>query len=723
MEDIKVKRSLVSFIAVAKVNNVPLTEDQLNHHFSLNEQDIDENSILYLSKKVGLKSKATSLSIAKLQDLSLPALVGLKDGGFVVLARVDRESVTIYDPVVGTPEEISFEKFEEIWTGRIILVKNKDLRYQRIKFGIKWFLPTIFKYKKAFLDVLLAAFTIQILGLVSPLVTQAVIDKVLSHKAYNTLKVLMIGLIIIIIFETLMSLARNYVFSHTTNKVDVILNSRLFDHLFKLPFMYFQSRRVGDTIARVREVENIRRFLTGTPLTAILDVLFIVVYVIVMYMYNTMLTNIQLFSLVFFVILSVIATPMFKNQLDKKFSAGAEMQSFLVESVSGVETIKSLALEPMSQRRWEDRVADYTEASFKTAILSGNVGAIGSLIQKITDVVLLWVGTNMVMKGTISIGQLIAFRMLSGRVSGPILRIVSLWQEFQQVSVSIERLADIFNAVPEPYADADKMKLPSIKGRIEFHGLTFRYKPGIPEAVKDFTLTIPHGKVVGIVGRSGSGKSTLSKLIQRLYIPESGKIMIDGVDLSMADPHWLRRQIGVVLQENFLFNGSVKDNICIHKPSASMEEVIRCAMLAGAHKFILELPQGYDTPVGEKGTALSGGQRQRIAIARALITDPKILIFDEATSALDYESESIIQKNLKQICKGRTVLIIAHRLSTIKDSDGIIVMDRGRLIEFGNHKNLIDKGGLYHHLFSQQETMQVIDEVEEIVDSSEGMGV
>ncbi|MCT4507297.1 MAG: type I secretion system permease/ATPase [Tepidibacter sp.] len=701
----ELKKSTQSLIIISQMNHVNLNEDQINHTFALEGKDVNEEDIIRICKKVGLKAKVTNKKYEKVIQYPLPALIEMKDGGFIVLAKADEEKVLVLDPLKQGPQEMTKEEFEEIWTGKIILVKNKDFRMRQIKFGIKWFIPSILKYKKSFMNVLIAAFTIQIIGLVSPLIIQVIIDKVLVHKAFTTLKVLMIGLCIIITFEMFMSLAKNYVFTHTTNKIDVILSSRLFNHLFRLPLRYFETRRVGATIARVREVENIRQFLTGAPLSSILDVLFLVVYVVVMYMYSTKLTNIVLLSLPIFAIISLIITPLFKNQLKEKFEFGAEMQNFLVETVSGVQTIKSFALEPLTQKRWEDKIADYTGASFKTSIIGGTAGAIGQFVQRATDIVILWVGTHLVISGEITVGQLIAFRMLSGRVSGPILRLVNLWQEFQQASVSIERLGDIFHAVPEPNSDGSKIRLPNIQGHVEFKDVTFRYRQNTPEAINKLSLRIPPGKTIGIVGRSGSGKSTLSKLIQRLYIPESGKIMVDGVDISMTDPHWLRRQIGVVLQENFLFNGSVKENICIHKPEASMEEIVYCAKVAGANDFILELPEGYDAQVGEKGTALSGGQKQRIAIARALLTNPSILIFDEATSALDYESEKIIQENLSSICKGRTVFIIAHRLSTIKDADAIMVMDRGKLVEFGPHDKLMDVKGIYYNLVNGNEQM------------------
>jgi type I secretion system ATPase len=635
--------------------------------------------------------------------MPLPAVVGTNDGGFIILAKVEGEKVLVLYPGEDTPKVLEKENFREIWHGRIILFVRRYQKQNEQTFGLKWFIPAIIKYKKPLIEVLIAAFTLQIIGLLTPIITQVVIDKVLIHNGVTTLDVLAIGMLAIALFETGLGMARSYVFTHTTSRIDVTLGAKLFRHLFALPLRYFEVRRVGDTIARVRELENIRQFLTGAPMTSLLDVMFMAIYVTVMFFYSPILTGVTLASLPVFVALSIFITPIFRHRLEEKFNCGAESQSYLVEAVTGVQTIKSFALESEVQKKWEGLLANYIKAGFKISILSGNVGAIGQLIQKVSDLAILWFGAHLVMDGNISVGQLIAFRMLSGRVSGPVLRLVQTWQDFQQTGISVKRIGDIFNAKPEPVLDVSKTRLPSIRGDIRFENVRFRYRPDSPEVISDMSFGIKPGTVVGIVGRSGSGKSTISKLIQRLYIPEAGKILIDGTDISLTDPVWLRGQIGVVLQENFLFNATIRENIAIHNPTADMEDIIRVCKVAGAHDFILELAEGYDTLVGEKGTGLSGGQKQRIAIARALLNNPRILIFDEATSALDYESESIIQKNLKLICKDRTVIIIAHRLSTLKDADKIMAIDRGRLIEYGEQEVLLRKKGLYYYLHSQQE--------------------
>lgn len=422
-----------------------------------------------------------------------------------------------------------------------------------------------------------------------------------------------------------------------------------------------------------------------------------------MFFYSVKLTVVCLLSLPILILISVIITPILKQRIDEKFTYGAEQQSYLVEAVSGVQTVKSFAVEPDIQKKWEGHLANYTKAGFKTNILGNSAGAVAQFVQQCSDLAILYFGAKLVISGNMTVGEMVAFRMLAGRVSQPILRLVQMWQDFQQTSISIKRLGDIFNSKTEPTMDGTVSRLPKLQGNILFDRVTFRYRPDCAEVIKNISFEIKQNTVVGIVGRSGSGKSTISKLVQRLYIPEGGKILIDGMDLALVDPAWLRRQIGVVLQENFLFNATIRDNIALQNPSASIEQIVRVAKIAGAHEFISELSEGYDTIVGEQGTGLSGGQKQRVAIARALLTNPRILIFDEATSALDYESESIIQNNLNQICKERTVLIIAHRLSTLKNADLIMVVDHGQIKEYGPQNKLIEDKGLYYHMLRQQQ--------------------
>lgn len=710
MEEQKVKEKpdsgLSSILLVARYYGVPADEERIKVENNLLDRETDIPVLLKISRQMKLKAKLCYLKAGQLEGIRLPAVIRLRSFDFAVLFQVQNGKYLIAVAEKQAPVVMGKEQFEAEYLGEAVLVTPRKFKNRKTKFGFKWFIPTVIKYRWPLIEVVIAAFVTQMLGLFSPMITQSVIDKVLTHNSYNTLNVLAAGLVIITLFEGILSIARSYVFAHTTSKIDVILSCRLFHHLFRLPLRYFESRRVGDTVARVRELENIRRFLTGVPLNTLLDVMFVVVYIVVMYFYSVSLTNVTVLSLPVLAGVTAVITPVLKNRLDEKFKSGADQQSYLVEAVGGVQTIKSFAVEPSTEQKWEGLLADYTTAGFRTSMLGSVAGSLAGFIQKAFDILILYLGAQRVIAGEMTIGQMVAFRMLAGRVSQPVMQMVQMWQEFQQTSLSIRRLGDIFNTEMERTSDTAASKLPKLHGDIVFDKVCFRYEPDASQVIKNMTFRIPRGIVVGVVGRSGSGKSTISKLIQRLYVPESGKISIDGIDIALANPYMLRRQIGVVLQESFLFNASIRDNIALQNPGASMEEIIYAAKTAGAHEFIAEFPDGYDTMVGERGTGLSGGQKQRIAIARALLTNPRILIFDEATSALDYESESIIQRNLKQICRDRTVIIIAHRLSTLKDADAIMVVDKGNIAEYGPQEELIRRKGLYYQLLRQQQLNQ-----------------
>lgn len=665
---------------------------------------VTDAQIVLAAKELGLKAKTARLSLQSLPERSFPYIARLNDGEYVLLLRrLPDGQFLVGDPRRPRPEPMPREQLEAAWSGQVVLVKSR-LRFDNPNrpFDLFWFVPAIWKFRKIIGEILAASFVIQLFGLAAPLFTQVIIDKVLVHKSIPTLDVLAGGMLILILFEAILSILKTHLLVHTTNRIDVTLGARLFRHLLHIPLRYFEVRRVGDTVARVRELENIRSFLTGSTINVILDLIFTVLFLTVMVFYSGVLTAVTLAMIPLFVILSLVMRPMLRERLQEKFDRGAENQSYLVEAVTGVQTVKAMALEPEFYRRWEVQLARYVTASFRTSHLSGIGSALGQSIQKLSTLLILWAGAYLVMRGQLTVGQLIAFTMLSARVLSPILRTVQLWQDFQQVGVSVDRLGDLINTPAEPVLNPGKMSLPPIRGTVRLESVSFRYQFDGPEILRNLSCEIPAGMTIGVVGRSGSGKSTLAKLLQRLYIPESGRVLIDGIDLSQADPFWLRRQIGVVLQESFLFNGTVRDNIAIQFPGASMADIVNAAKLAGAHEFILELSEGYDTQVGERGTALSGGQRQRIAIARALMLNPRILILDEATSALDYESERIIQENLGRICQGRTVFIIAHRLSTLRNAQQILVLDRGQLVEQGSHAELMAHTGIYHHLYAQQ---------------------
>ncbi|MCK3864205.1 type I secretion system permease/ATPase [Pseudomonas sp. B329] len=695
---------LACLVMLARFHNLSASAEQLSHEFSVDNHVFSQAELLLAARKLGLKAKRVSTSLARLGSTPLPAIAIDKEGRFFIIARLDQGKVLIQDPRVERAEIISAEELLARWNGQLILVRSEAGNLgETSRFDFTWFIPAIVKYRKLLGEVLLVSFVLQIFALLTPLFFQVVMDKVLVHHGLTTLDVVAIGLLGIMLFESALSGLRTYVFAHTASRIDVELGSRLFRHLVNLPLAYFQARRVGDSVARVQELENIRSFLTGNAITLVLDVMFSVVFIAVMFYYSAWLTLIVVLSLPLYVLVSALITPVLRARLQDSFSRGAENQAFLVETVNGIDTVKSMAVEPQAIRKWENQIAAYVAAGFKTQNLSTIANESVGLIGKLVTVATLWMGARLVIDGSLTVGQLIAFNMLAGRVSQPIIRLAQLWTSFQQTGVSVQRLGDILNTRTE-LSQADRSALPPLKGHIEFDQVHFRYRTDGSEVLRGISVKIMAGEVIGVVGRSGSGKSTLTRLLQRLYVPERGRVLVDGMDLALADVSSLRRQIGVVLQDNMLFNRSIRENIALADPGTPLESVMQAAQMAGAHEFILELPEGYDTIVGEHGASLSGGQRQRVAIARALIGNPRILIFDEATSALDYESERIIQQNMQSICKGRTVIIIAHRLSAVRDANRILVIDRGQIVEQGTHTELLaHQAGHYSRLHRMQQ--------------------
>lgn len=695
---------LACLVMLARLHQVAASAEQILHEFANSGQSLGRPELLLAARKLGLKAKVARTSVARLEQTPLPVIAEDRDGKFFILARLDQGKALIHDPKFQRPELISLDVLETRWNGSLILVRSQAASPDgRSRFDFTWFIPAIVKYRKLLGEVLLVSFVLQLFALVTPLFFQVVMDKVLVHHGLTTLDVIAIGLTGIMLFESLLSSLRSYVFAHTASRIDVELGSRLFRHLITLPLSYFQARRVGDSVARVRELESIRSFLTGNAITLVLDILFSVVFLGVMFYYSGWLTLIVALSLPLYVLVSVLITPVLRRRLNESFARSAENQAFLVETVNGIDTLKSMAVEPQVARKWDNQLAAYVSAGFKTQTLSTIANESVSLIGKLVTVATLWAGARLVIDGQLSVGQLIAFNMLAGRVAQPIMRLAQLWTNFQQTGVSVQRLGDILNSQTE-LTQTTRSALPPLKGRIEFDQVHFRYRPDGSEVLRGISLSIQPGEVIGVVGRSGSGKSTLTRLLQRLYVPERGRVLVDGMDLALADVSSLRRQIGVVLQDNMLFNRSIRENIALTDAGAPPDVVMQAAKLAGAHDFILELPEGYDTVVGEHGASLSGGQRQRIAIARALMGNPRILIFDEATSALDYESERVVQQNMQAICKGRTVIIIAHRLSAVRDADRIVVVDRGQIVEQGNHAELLTlQAGHYSRLHRLQQ--------------------
>ena len=694
---------LECLVMLARLHGLAAEVNRLRHEFSISGQSLDANSLVRAARYLGLKAKKVSSTWQRLHKTSLPVIARHRDGHFFVIARLDEDRVLVRDPLQQNVQTLTREQLGEIWAGELVLTARRaGPAAEAGDFGFRWFVPALLRYRSLMAEVLVASFFIQLLALVTPLFFQVVVDKVLVHRGLSTLDVLAVGLLVVSVFEVVLGGLRTYVFSHTTNRIDVELGGRLFRHLLALPLAYFESRRVGDSVARVRELENIRNFITGSALTVVIDLMFTVIFLAVMYFYSPLLTLVVLATFPAYLTLSILVTPVLRARLQEKFTRGAENQAFLVETVSGIETLKASAVDPQARRRWEEQLAAYVQASFRSANLSNIAGQSAGLINKLMTIMILWFGAHAVINGELSVGQLIAFNMFAGRVSSPVLRLVQLWQDFQQASVSVRRLGDILNTPTEPVYDRNRTALPDLTGNIRFDNVTFRYQPQGREILQRLSLDIASGQVLGVVGPSGSGKSTLARLVQRLHVPSSGRVLVDGVDLAMVDVTWLRRQIGVVLQENVLFSRTIRENIALRDPGMPLEQVIHAARLAGAHDFILELPEGYDTPVGEQGSNLSGGQRQRIAIARALVTNPRILIFDEATSALDYESEQAVQDNMAAITEGRSVIIIAHRLSALRNVDRVVVIDQGRIMEEGDHESLLKEGRYYADMHAIQ---------------------
>jgi subfamily B ATP-binding cassette protein HlyB/CyaB len=692
---------LTALVMLLQLHGVAADAGQISHRCG--SVSIGVTEMLRCARELGLKARAFKTKWHRLARTPLPAIAALADGGFLILGKVSDDQVLVQRTSRPRPEVLSRTEFEALWNGGIVLMARRaSLSDLSRRFDITWFLGAVHKYRSLLGEVLAASLFLQLFALLSPLFFQVVIDKVLTHRGYSTLFVLVGGLAAIGLFDAVLQYLRTYALSHTTNRIDVELGQRLFRHLARLPVSYFETRPTGQTVARMRELETIRAFLTGQGLFSALDLFFAFVFFAVLFAYSWKLTLIVLATIPFYLVIAGVARPLLRERLNEKFNRGAESQQFLVESIVGMQTIKASAVEPVAAAQWEERLAAYVRAAFQTTMLGAKGQNAIQYVNKLSSAALLLFGAKAVLDNELTVGELVAFNMIAGQVAQPVLRLSQLWQDFQQVQVSVERLGDILNSPVEP-SPVVRTHLPPPRGKIEFRNVSFRYRPGAPVVLKHISMSINAGAVVGIVGPSGSGKSTLTKLVQRFYIPEEGQVLLDDVDLSHVDPSWLRTNIGVVLQDNLLFNRTIHENIALSNPAMPRAQVMAVARLAGANEFIDRLPQGYDTMVEERGANLSGGQRQRLAIARALATNPPILIFDEATSALDYESERIIQRNMRQIVKNRTVFIIAHRLAAVRDCDIIVGMIDGRLVQAGSHDELVKHPkGLYARLWAMQ---------------------
>ncbi|MCD8486823.1 MAG: peptidase domain-containing ABC transporter [Desertifilum sp.] len=662
-----------------------------------------------IAEMMGMRAQLIEVPVTSINRLKAPALVQWNNS-FAILYYISERELVMAVPERGLIRKRPAD-FAEAWgqQGQVLLLQP-PAGEQREKFGFRWFLPAIYKYRGILTQVFIASFFVQLFSLANPLITQVIIDKVLVQRSVDTLDILGVFLLGVALFEALLTLLRTYLFVDTTNRIDLGLGSEVINHLLRLPLNYFDRRRVGELAGRINELENIRQFLTGTALTVVLDAVFSVVYVAVMFIYSWQLSLVALATIPLFAILTLSVSPIVRRQLRHKAERYADVQSYLVEVLSGIQTVKAQNIELKSRWQWQERYAKYIRAGFQSVLTFSTAGSISGFLNKLSGLLILWFGAHLVLStastpNPFTLGQLIAFRIIAGYVTSPLLRLIQLWQSFQETGLSIERLSDVLDAAPEAdEANRQNIPMPDIEGNVKYEEVSFRFNNAGALQLANVSLEFPQGSFVGIVGQSGSGKSTLMKLLERLYEPTSGRIQVDGYDISKVELYSLRRQIGVVLQDTLLFNGSVQENIALTKPEASTEEIIQAAKIAVAHDFIMSLPNGYNTVVGERGSSLSGGQRQRIAIARTVLQNPRLLILDEATSALDYDSERQVCQNLAAAFVGRTVFFITHRLTTVKNADMIIMMDQGSVVEQGKHDELMALKGRYYCLFQQQES-------------------
>ncbi|MGI0484497.1 peptidase domain-containing ABC transporter [Pantanalinema rosaneae CENA516] len=656
-----------------------------------------------VAELLGLTTQLVRVPAVAVSRLQTPALISWQDT-FAVLYHASAQEIVLAVPEIGLIRKQP-ANFVEAWgeEGEVVLLRTSKYTPKQ-RFGLSWFVPSLIRYRGVLLIVLLASVFVQLFGLANPLVTQVIIDLVITKNSGDTLTVLGIFLLGMAFVEAILTNLRTHLFVDTTNRIDLALGSEVIHHMLRLPLPYFERRPVGELATRVNELENIRQFLTGTALTVVLDAVFSVVYIVVMLIYSWVLTLVALATVPLFALVTLVASPLIRRQSREKAERHADTHSYLVEVLGGMQTVKAQNLELRSRWQWQDRYARYISAGFKTVSTHTTASNVSNFLNKLSSMLVLWVGAYLVLQGSLTLGQLIAFRIIAGYVTSPLLRLVQLWQNFQETALSLERLADIVDAPLEQEEGSQNILMPDIQGHVKFDGVSFSFNPaaGVMQLI-NINLDFPPGTFVGIVGQSGSGKSTLLKLLPRLYEPQAGKIVMDGYDISKVELYSLRRQIGVVLQDTLLFDGTVRDNITLANPDATDEQVIEAAKVAFAHDFIMALPNGYNTRVGERGSALSGGQRQRIAIARTVLQNPRLIVLDEATSALDYNAEHQVCVNIADAFRDRTVFFITHRLSTIRSADVILMMDQGSIVEMGTHEELMAMKGYYYCLYQQQD--------------------
>ena len=706
--------SLHCLALVARHHGIDVSADRLIHDYSLEDEEPTRNRVMRIAKDIGFKTRFVRLSwkhLAKVND-AFPLMLRLENGNYVIavgLRKHEREDgqtvdqVAIFDPLADRPEFIFVEQgnFEKRWKGEAIFAKRQYSMFDSNQpFSLKWFIPEVFKQRTAFTDVAVAALFIHLIGLVVPLFFQIVIDKVLVNYALATLQVLTVGIVVALAFDATLGYLRSYLLLHATSKIDIRVATRTFGHMLALPMNYFEQTTAGVLTKHMQQTSKIREFLTGNLFLTMLDSTALLIFLPILVFYSVPLTVVVLgFSALLGVNIGILLGP-YRRRLEALYNAEGERQAMLVETIHGIQTVKALSMEPVQRKSWDQASAQAVSMHFKVGKISITATTISKFLEKLLTVTIIWFGAQMVLKGTLSVGELVAFQMIAGRVTGPLVQLVSLVHSYQECALSVRMLGSVMNHDLE--AGIGHGLRPPLQGEIEFENVTFHYVPTSPPALDRVNFRIPKGRVYGVVGRSGSGKTTITRMMQGMHRPQSGLIKIDNLDMRELDIDHLRQNIGVVLQDNFLFRGTVRDNIAMAKTNCSFQEVVYVAKLAGADEFIERMPQSYDTMLEENGSNLSGGQKQRLAIARALLKDPRILIFDEATSALDPESEAIIQRNLNRIARGRTVVIVSHRLTTLTNCDAIIVLERGALEAVGDHQQLLQTSKTYRELWQQQ---------------------
>ena len=703
----RVDTGLGSLAALAKYFHIPMELPQLARMYVFDDKAADIITLQRAAKDMGIKTVCQhDIAADELLQMPKPLLLQMRGGNYILLLSelLPEGKIFICDPRMAEEAFLAdWAKVSADFSGTVMLAKRKEKSSaegkKEQKFGWIWLYSYVKKYSSGLRTVFGLSVILQLLGLAVPLFTQVIIDDVLLHRSVEAFDVLLLGMLVTTVFQQWLTAVRSYLFGHIASQLDTRLSAAVFQRVLRLPQRYFDRWEIGEITARLGETEKLRAFMTGSSLMLVLDVIFSLVYVGVLFLYSSLLCFVVLVVLPFFALLALGAAPLFRHRIDKLFLAGADKRAFLVETLTGIHTIKNCAVEADFVQKYENTLSGWLKNAFSVVKLKLFTESAAVFLQQIFLLVILWVGAWLVMDAQLTVGKLIAFQMIAGQLIAPVMRLMESWQDVQQAGVSLKRLGDIMNEPAETAWNPGRTTLPDIQGEIRLDNVSFAYKEGQRMIIRNLNLHIPAGLKVGIVGASGSGKSTLSKLIQCMYKPLEGRILIDGVDVAQVEPAWLRRQIGVVLQENRLFAGTLRENISVAVPGASMEEIEKAAELADAATFIQDMPDGYDTFVGEGGGLLSGGQRQRIALARALITNPKILIMDEATSALDSQTEKHVIANLHQIARGRTMLMIAHRLATVKDCDAIIVMEHGHIVEAGPHEELMRRKGVYYRLW------------------------